>query len=180
MHTRQTTMTTITLRPSDIPVALQIALTPASRYESLASTLGIALSAAHRSVQRLELAALLVPGERTARHHAILEFLLHGARYAFPAVLGRTAVGVPTAHAAPPLHTDGTIADPVVWSAAHGTIRGESLTPLYPGAPRLIDRNPPVYELLALVDAIRLGRARDRRRATELLESRLRGEHDAG
>jgi len=41
--------------------------------------------------------------------------------------------------------------------------------PLYEAAPATAIRNPPLYELLALVDAVRLGRAR----AKQLLRARI-------
>jgi len=50
-----------------------------------------------------------------------------------------------------------------------GTVRGASVEPLYEAAPATAIRNPPLYELLALVDAVRLGRAR----AKQLLRARI-------
>lgn len=48
------------------------------------------------------------------------------------------------------------------------------MVPLYEGAPGLVSRSPALYELLALVDAVRVGRARERRIAIELLQEKLR------
>ena len=45
--------------------------------------------------------------------------------------------------------------------------------PLYAAAPATAARNPELYELLALVDAVRLGRARERTRAKQLLRERI-------
>lgn len=55
-------------------------------------------------------------------------------------------------------------------------MRGTSLTPLYPGAPELVHSAPELYRALALVDALRIGRARERSRAAELLRKIIREE----
>jgi hypothetical protein len=44
---------------------------------------------------------------------------------------------------------------------------------LYAGAPAAARNDARLYELLALVDAVRLGRPRERRVATDLLETAL-------
>jgi len=62
-----------------------------------------------------------------------------------------------------------------VWPYAEGAIRGEEFEPLYPSVPFAAQRDPKLYELLALVDAIRDGRARERSLAAKELESRLIG-----
>lgn len=83
-------------------------------------------------------------------------------RYAFPAEIGPPTRGVPTSYAAPPLSR--AIADagglPPVWPCPDGKVRGYSFVPLHKNVPEaaLADERP--YELLALVDAIRNGRAR--------------------
>ena len=52
-----------------------------------------------------------------------------------------------------------------------------ALEPLYKTAPAAALRDPTLYELLALVDAIRDGRARERKIAEQELISRLRSEN---
>lgn len=84
--------------------------------------------------------------------------------------------GLEPAHAAPPLKE--LLADasepPPVWPHPNGTARGPSLAPLFPSAPGAALEDPALYELLALFDALRAGRAREREMATRLLEERLR------
>jgi hypothetical protein len=58
----------------------------------------------------------------------------------------------------------------MVWPFVNGTIRGQSLEPLYSGAPGLTRSNPVLYSALTLIDAIRIGQARERKRAVELLD----------
>lgn len=79
--------------------------------------------------------------------------------------------GVPTAVAAEPLKSR-FLEDkepPPVWPYADGKVRGISLAPLYEGAPKAALRDRRFYEALALCDAIRSGRTRERNLAIELL-----------
>ena len=62
---------------------------------------------------------------------------------------------------------------PPVWADPEGTVRGESLEPLYPTVPRAARADAKLYEWLALVDAVRAGRARERELAVKELRSRL-------
>jgi hypothetical protein len=64
---------------------------------------------------------------------------------------------------------------PPVWPHAQGKVRGYGLKPLYKSVPLAAERDPELYELLALVDAIRDGRARERALATREIEARLGG-----
>jgi hypothetical protein len=107
----------------------------------------------------------------------IVELLVHGLKYVFPPSRGQLTRGMPTAYAAPPL--DELIAkndEPIpVWPDPHGSARGTSFEPLYPTVPYAASRDAALYELLALADALREGRARERKLAEDLLRERLRG-----
>ena len=52
-------------------------------------------------------------------------------------------------------------------------MRGSALLPLYPKLPLAASKDQPLYELLALFDALRIGQAREREMARKLLEERL-------
>jgi hypothetical protein len=78
---------------------------------------------------------------------------------------------VPTSHAAPAFA--GVFAEghePLVWPDAHGSVRGEGLLPLHPCVPGAALRDAALYELLALFDALRAGRARERGMANARLQ----------
>ena len=64
-----------------------------------------------------------------------------------------------------------------MWPWPEGDTRGIGLEPLYKKVPQAALRDPGLYELLALVDAIRDGRARDRKIAERDLVNRLRMGH---
>jgi hypothetical protein len=107
---------------------------------------------------------------------ALEEFLLHGLKYAFPAEHGQVTRGVPTSHAAEPLKSEISAGSelPPVWPWSQGKTRGVALEPLYRTVPIAALRDPQLYEYLALVDAIRDGRARERKLAERELVKRLR------
>lgn len=162
------------LHSIDIPVALALAHEPGASYQALSGYLGISPSTAHGAVRRLQLAGLVRPGGRAANWLALREFLAHGLRYVFPARPGERVRGVPTAHAAPPLSDHIAAEDVIVWPASGGSASGQAIEPLFPQAVELPERQPAVYEMVALADALRIGRARERGRALEELESRVR------
>lgn len=165
---------TLTLRPLDVPVAIRLAQTPDATFEQLGHALLISSSTAHEAVKRLERAQLVVPGSRRVNRLALREFLVHGLRYVFPGAPGAEVQGVPTAHAGPPLAARIVAVDPAVWPSSRGEVRGAAVTPLLARAAELPKHCPDLYEALTLVDALRLGRARERELASAALEERLR------
>jgi hypothetical protein len=76
---------------------------------------------------------------------------------------------MPTASAAPPLSKKISQADlPPVWVDPEGTVKGFSFEPLYSSVPSAVKSDPALCEILALVDALRMGRARELKLAEEL------------
>jgi hypothetical protein len=164
------------LKPQDAMILLKLAVVSDGwTYPSLAESLGMSASEVHAAVARVKLSGLYDERRRRPNRKALLEFLAHGLRYVFPAERGPLTRGMPTAHAAPPLsakiQSDGT--PPPVWPDVEGTVRGEELRPLYRSAPAASRRDHALYELLTLVDAIRGGRARERKLAIAELQVRL-------
>ncbi len=167
------------LKPQDVLVLLKLAVRNDAvwSYPQIAAALGMSASEVHAAVKRAVLARLAVvhqPKVIDAHHQNLLEFLVHGAKYAFPVVRGPITRGYPTGYAAPILRSrivDGEGLPPV-WPDPEGTVRGESFSPLYPSQAviRAILADPPMYDATALVDAIRGGSARERQLAVEILE----------
>jgi hypothetical protein len=162
-----------TLRPSDIAVALHLARSPKALYQDMARSLHLGVAEVHRGVRRLELARLSQAGERRVNRQALLEFLVHGVRYVFPAVVGPEAEGMPTAAAAPFLSEKLAGGPRAVWKGTDGKTRAVSLVPLYRGAPQAALEDERTYRVLALVDVLRLGELRERRIAQGLLDEAL-------
>lgn len=135
----------------------------------------------HNALDRAARAHLFDTVQKRPRVQALEEFLVHGVQYAFPSERGALTRGTLTAYAAPPL--DGLITTsvsehPPVWPDPQGKARGYQLSPLYGSVPKAARMDSSLYELLALVDAIRDGRARERKLAAEQLHQRLRANDD--
>lgn len=176
--------TNMPLKPQDLLVALRLVL-PDFRegrwtYAHLAEELGLSDSEANEAARRAAASGLLTDvrgrGSKPKPVRAsLLEFLEHGVRYAFYVHPGATTRGVPTAHSAPPLSATIAVAPgtELVWPDAEGEFRGQAVDPLYPSVPEAARRDAALHELLALVDALRIGRARERALALRELNARL-------
>jgi hypothetical protein len=168
------------LKPQDLVVALKLVVLGPDKlsYVALGQALHLSQFEAHAAVQRLIAARLAISVDGRVRPiiPALRSFVVRGAPYVYPAVRGELTIGVPTAHAAAPL--EGFVVDanelPAVWPDPEGTVRGQSVLPLYPKAPRAALADPRLYELLALFDVLRIGQARERARAVRLVEERLK------
>ncbi len=165
------------LKPQDILVLLKLATgSPSWTFDSLAHELGLSASAIHRSLQRAEAADLYEGRRRKIKAAQLLEFLSHGLKYVYPAEWGGESRGRPTAWAAPPLSGQlVSSSSPPVWPDANGKVRGLALKPIHPSALDAARRDERLWELLALVDAIRIGNARERNLAVRELKKRLNG-----
>lgn len=170
----------VSLRPQDVVVLLRLALDKdkPTTYAVLAEDTQLTASEVHASVKRCIMAQLVhksADGKPCVLLEPLKLFLTHGVRYCFPAVRGEMTRGLPTSYAAPPL-VDKMVAgnEPVpVWPDKYGTARGMTLQPLYPTVPAAAARNPQLYELLALTDALRSGSPRERAMAQQMLETRF-------
>jgi hypothetical protein len=178
--TRSKSNPQLVLRPQDLLVLLRLALEPgpAPTYAALATDLGLTASEVHAGVDRAVAAQLAhkeAGGKPSVNLAALRQFLQHGARYCFPPTRGGLTRGLATGYAAAPLKESIQPGSdpPPVWPYRLGTERGIALHPLYPSVPEAASRNPALYELLALFDAVRGGNARERKLALELLDRRL-------
>jgi hypothetical protein len=103
---------------------------------------------------------LLNPKGKTVMKLALMEFLQYGIKYVFPQKPGPVVRGIPTSHSASPLKEKIQSSEDYVWPYAQGNIRGHSIIPLFVSAPGAALKD---NELLALVDALRVGRAREKK-----------------
>ena len=140
--------------------------------------MSMSASEVHSAVKRLKNSKLLHSSALGEHPNltAIEEFLIHGVKYSFPEERGKMTRGIPTSYAAEPLNKLINIGDePVpVWAFAEGNTRGISVVPLYKTVPKAAIKDPLLYQRLALVDAIRGGRARERNLAEQELQRSLK------
>lgn len=174
------------LKPQELLVLFKAAADPQRRWTYAALALALAMSPAevHASVKRAVKAGLAVSrgrGDWSPLRPALLEFAVHGARYAFPADMGTVKRGVPTSFGAAPLVSmiSSQPGEAPVWAHPQGSVRGPALSPIYRTAPESALADPALHELLALLDALRTGRSRERSLAQKLLAERLDASHAA-
>lgn len=152
-----------------------------SQY-NLARELCLSPSQVNMAFKRLVAAGLMTPYHPPSKPQPIIqaceEFFIHGLKYIFPAKLGEIARGVPTSYAAPILNEHIVVGhDPVpVWPYAEGEVRGVALKPFYSSVPEAVIKHsdPLFYDMLALLDAIRSGRAREKQIAIQELSKILK------
>ncbi|MBK8966449.1 MAG: hypothetical protein IPM36_07170 [Lewinellaceae bacterium] len=166
-----------TLRPQDLVILLKIILEENGAWSqvSLANALFISQSEISASLKRSAYARLLQNNNKVVAKQAFLDLLHYGVPYMFPQQPGAVVRGIPTAHSAEPLvqHISSSESENYVWPYAKGHMRGHSILPLYPSVVQAVALDPQLYEFLALIDALRVGRAREKNLALEILTHKL-------
>lgn len=166
------------LKPQDIVILLKLAVHPKNidwSYNQLAYELQMSPSEAHAGIKRSTQARLFDPNRKKPITKALVEFLVHGVKYAFPPDYGPMTRGIPTAHAVPILskHFVNPDNEIFVWPHPKGTHRGLELSPLFRSVPDIVHNDNRLYEALAVLDVLRVGRAREQKRAQFLLATFL-------
>lgn len=163
------------MRPQDIVILLKIAAKGSEKWymKDLANELYISKSEISESLNRNVIAGFISNSKKRLFKAALLEFILHGIKYVYPQKPGNIQRGVLTAQSANPLSGKIQSQEKFIWPYALGNDRGFSISPLHPNVPKACLKDKKLYELLALVDAIRIGNAREYNLAVEELEKRL-------
>lgn len=143
--------------------------------QEISEELNISPSQISAALKRIHKSRLFDVDIRYPVHSALLEFLVHGVKYCFPAEFKSVTRGIPTGYSAKPL--EGQIASgsdlPPVWSHPEGETKGIALTPIYKTAPDAALKDSLLYKYLALVDMLRSGNARERKIAKDEFEKIL-------
>ncbi len=159
------------MRPHDLVVLLKIiSLNKDWLNKDLASSLYISNSEISESLNRSMIAKLISRDKRSVFRTALFNFIEHGLKFVFPTEPGVIVRGVPTAHSAPVLKEYFISDNNYVWPSANGKLYGQAIAPLYPNQVLAIAQDESLYNMLALVDAIRVGRVREQHKALELLK----------
>jgi hypothetical protein len=167
------------LKPQDVVVMLKIVARGPEpwSYNQLAYELGMSASEVHAGVRRAAEVGLLHvdQGWGVPDASGLDELLVHGVKYVWAPRRGGLVQGMPTGSAAQPL--PGLLAPgddpPPVWPDPDGAVRGVAFEPLYKSVPLAARRDPVLYALLALVDAVRGGSGRVQELAVRQLRKRL-------
>ena len=160
------------MRPQDIVILLKLLTVqePDWRYRELSASLFIAISEVSESLVRSHLAGLIDESRRNVHRQSLMEFLEHGIRYVFPQVPGTIITGVPTALSHNFYKQHFVSEFNYVWPHENGSMRGLAIQPLHKGVPEACLQDELLYELLASIDILRVGRVRERQLAIEQLQ----------
>lgn len=163
------------MSPLDVVVLLKIISLGDQPWTqmTLADTLFMSQSEISKSFARSKYAGLLDSSGKNVRRMALMEFLQYGISYVYPQQTGAMVRGVPTAHSITPLSEVIQSTEPYVWPSGKGTLRGQSIIPLYPTVVDAVKIDSKLHELLALVDALRVGKAREKELAIAELKKRI-------
>lgn len=165
------------IKPQDILVLLKLCLWQERkwRHVDLALELGLSQTEVSFALERCRASGFLDQAKKRVIRSALLEFLVHGLKYVYPVQPGSLCRGMPTAHSAPPLSKRivSDEHDQYIWPYSEGDMRGQAIEPLYESVPHAAAKDPQLHALLALVDALRVGRAREKAIAAEELEERI-------
>jgi len=163
------------MKPQDIVVLLKLIALNSDNWQQvpLAHSLKMSQSEVSQSVARSKFAGLLDDTGKRVMMQAFYDFLQYGLAVVFPAKPGAIVRGIPTAHSAAPLNMEISSGENYVWPFAMGSVRGHGITPLYASVPQAALEDEQLYELLSLVDALRVGKVREKNLAIQELKHRI-------
>lgn len=164
------------MRPHDIAILLKIVSKGAKSWymKDLANELLISASEISESINRSVIGGLISSDKKTIKKLALLDFLKSGLRYVYPQQPGSITRGIGTAISAPPLNIEFLNEEKFVWPYGKGKVRGQAIEPLHSKTPEACLNDTKYYELMALTDAIRIGKAREQNMAFDIIKERIK------
>lgn len=163
------------IKPQDILLLLKLTVIEKNGWQQivLAKELGMSQSEISQSLARCEYANFVSVKEKLVIKSALLEFIEHGLAYVFPQKPGPVTRGIATAHSYKPLNELIESSENYVWPYSKGNLRGHGVTPLYKSVPEACLKDTKLYELVALTEAIRVGKVREKKLAIDEFKKRL-------
>jgi len=165
------------MRPQDIVVLIKIISLQQANWRNIdiANAILISPSEVSEALNRCKFAGLIDSRKRDVNINSFMEFLIYGLKYVFPVQPGAVVKGIPTAHSASPIKEHISSGNDIyVWPYAKGNSRGQAIEPLYKTLPKVVENDIAFYELLTIIDTIRVGRVREIEIAIEELNKRLK------
>lgn len=161
----------------DILVLLKVVAKGSSRWKQidLAYELDLSPSVINRALKLARNVRLYSPESKRIDAARLGRAIIEGASIFMPVFEGEEVRGMKTASDAEPLAKliSSQSSRCLVWPDENGEVRGLAVRPLHGNVPKAARRDPVLYELLALVDALRLGGSRETEIAGRLLAERL-------
>lgn len=165
---------TTLIRPVDIVVLVHLYVEQSRRrsslsyfdqdlwtYQRLADDLLLPKSTLFRSIQNAESGRLL--NSKRLNEARFIHFLMYGVPVIFPATPGAMDIGTPTSMTANLFGSAYQLVSttPHIWPNPNGQIKGITVEPLHACAIGLAERDSDAHRILAAVDGLRLGGARE-------------------
>lgn len=166
------------MKAQDIIILLKIILLGKKSWRTtdLAHDLFLSQSEVSKGLKRLQEIKLYDANSKSVAKKAFYELLIVSISYFFPASVGKISKGVPTSIGQKVLKSKIVSDHQYIWPHINGTVKGESVSPLYPTVPDAAIKDEKLHDLLALIDALRIGRVREIKLAREELRKRIVGD----
>ena len=163
------------MRPQDVVVLLKLLIVENQSWTqiSLAKALFLSQSEISESLSRSKYARLIYDKGRKVAREPFMDLLSFGVPLIFPQHPGNVVRGIPTAHSASPLKEVIESSENYVWPYAKGHLRGHSIQPLYNSVVQAIELDSQLYEMLVLIDALRVGKVREKSIALNMLKDKI-------
>ena len=166
------------MRPQDIVILLKIVILGNQewQFQDIARSLFISGAEVSESLHRSSFAGLIDATRKKVHRVSLSEFLKFGFSYVFPQSPGPLTRGIPTAHSHPLLKKHVVSSTSYVWPDFEGSEFGQTVEPLYPNQLKAAEQDPKLYDALAMLDAIRVGKVREKKFAIDYLSNLLLNE----
>jgi hypothetical protein len=165
------------LQPQDIVVAVYLAAEDeAWTFQHLSKVMGISPSQVHLAWGRLQNSELVDPEFKRPFRKNLLEFLCHGVKYCFPVVQRGIGSGIVTGLSHPRLKKAIKASTDIkyVWEVPNVKATGVIVEPIHKSVVNVARASAKSYEIFAVLDSIRLGKARERETATDIMREIMR------
>lgn len=168
------------LKGQDIAILIKLLLKLQAKenieFKNIAHELYISQSEVTKSIKRLEKSKLLTRYSDASielHKHELIELLVHGVKYLFPAEINIATRGMPAAYSSPHFKKIILSEETYIWPYINGDTKGLALTPIYKTLPNALDRSPDesFYVIISALDLIRLGGKRENKIAKNVLEN---------
>lgn len=163
------------MRPQDIVILMKITTMDSESWQlkDVANSLYISNSEVSESLERSLYAGLVDYDKRNVQRGNLLDFLVHGMKYVFPAKPGTIVRGMPTAHSHSFMKEFISSEQAYVWASAEGSVLGQAIEPFYANQAKAAAEDEALYQCLALLDVIRVGKLREKAIAEDALKDHL-------
>lgn len=157
------------MRPQDIVILLKIVVLGNKewQFQDLSRSLYISGAEVSESLHRSCFAGLVDNTRKKVQLVSLSEFLKFGFPYVFPQSPGPLTRGMVTAHSHPLLKNHIISSATYVWPDFEGADYGQAIEPLYPNQVKAAKDDPKLYDALAMLDAIRVGKVREKKFAID-------------